>query len=79
MKLVDRIDVETRRGVVRLLVGDLPDPFTVALSAEWARSLAADLEDAADAADAENDERQAELSASVARVDYSIQKSGDEP
>ena len=65
MKLVDRIDVEMRRGVVRLLVGDFPDPFTVVLSAEWARSLAADLEDAADVADAENAERQAGLAASA--------------
>ena len=56
MKLTDRVEVTTHRGTVRLIVGDLPEPEVLVLSADHARSLARDLDDAAGVADLHNEE-----------------------
>lgn len=63
MRLVDRLDVKAQRGVVHLMIGDLPDPFVLVMSPAFARSLIGDIEEAIGVAELENEERDAEEAA----------------
>lgn len=60
MRLVDRLDIDTNRGVVRLMIGDLPDPFVLVMSPAYARTLITDLQEAIGVAELDNEERDAE-------------------
>ena len=60
MRLVDRLDIKAQRGVVHLMIGELPDPLVLVMSPAFARSLIDEIQEAIGVAELENEERDAE-------------------
>lgn len=54
-KLTDRVDVDVLCGCVRLVVGDLPEPFVVMMSSTFAEALSHKLQAAVGEAELMNE------------------------
>ena len=70
MRLVDRLDIRAQRGVVHLMIGELPDPFVLVMSPAFARSLIEEIQEAIGVAELENEERDADAPKEICSFDF---------